>query len=574
MNVSPQTPEDRPAERGMIRKPWADQIKIGLFYPNRYALAMSNLGFQTIYRLFNRESDVICERFLADDPLTAQVKNLRSRENRRPARDFDILAFSVAYENDYPHMLSLLEAAGLPLQARKRGPESPLVMAGGVAVMLNPEPLAEFCDLFLLGEAEATLPAFLESYRRADNHRELLEQIPLEVAGAYVPRHYQPVYQSDGPLEAFTAADPRITRVKSPKPAEVSTLKTATTILTPDTMFPDTCLIEVSRGCPHGCRFCSAGYIYRPPRYRDPQFLEACLREAARTTHRVGLVGAAVSDYPGIGELCAQMADTGLRLSFSSLRADALTDELLAVLRTHRAKTATIAPEAGSPRLRRVINKGLSEEDILQAAEKLVRAGIPNLKLYFMVGLPTETDDDSQAIVTLCEKIKSVFLDASRKMKRIGTLTVNATPFVPKPATPFQWAAMTSPRILKKRIRKLRNNLQRIANVRFQNESLREAYVQALMARGDRRVAQILLEHHHQDGRWPQTLKAPPIETDFYTLRERPEDELLPWDFIDTGVSRDFLWREYQRALGARPTRPCPPEQACQRCQACEPAPP
>lgn len=559
MNVPPQPPEDHPAEIGMIRKTWADQIKVGLFYPNRYALAMSNLGYQTIYNLFNREADVLCERFLVDTPVASPAADLLSRENRRPARDFDVLAFSIAFENDYPNILRLLNACGLPLQARDRGAEAPLVMAGGVAVMLNPEPLATFFDLFLIGEAEATLPAFLERYRRAGDRRSFLDQMPLDVPGAYVPRHYQPAYHPDGPLEAFTAADHRIARVELPKAANVGTLKTTTTILTPDTTFPDTCLIEVSRGCPHGCRFCSAGYIYRPPRYRHPRFLEACLREAARTTHRVGLVGAAVSDFPGLGELCAQIADTGLRLSFSSLRADALTDELLAVLRANRTKTATIAPEAGSPRLRRVINKGLSEEDILQAAENLVRAGIPNLKLYFMVGLPTETDDDSRAIVTLCEKIKSVFLDASRKMKRIGTLTVNATPFVPKPATPFQWVAMTPPRILKKRIRTLRKNLQRIANVRFQNESVRGAYVQALLARGDRRVARILLQHHQMNAGWPSTLKTPSIDTDFFTLRERPQQELLPWDFIDTGVSRDFLWREYQRALALGPTRPCPP---------------
>ncbi len=570
MKSSVRISEKHPAESGVIRKTWANQIKVGLFYPNRYALAMSNLGFQTVYRLFNNAADVICERFLAGGPLESVKSGLLSRESRRPPRDFDVLAFSVAFENDYPHILQLLSQTGFPLEARERDVDAPLLLAGGVAVMLNPEPLAAFFDLFLIGEAEAMLPAFLESYRKADgDHRTLLDTIPLDVPGAYVPRHYRPVYKQNGQLKAVAVADPRMARIVAPKAANVAALETTSTIITADTTFPDTCLIEVSRGCPHGCRYCSAGYIYRPPRYRDPDLLERCLRDAARTVQRVGLVGAAVSDYPAIGELCGRVADTDLRLSFSSLRADALTEDLLAVLRANGTKTATLAPEAGSARLRQVINKGLNEDDILQAAAKLVGAGIPNLKLYFMIGLPTETDADVEAIVTLVEALKAVFLDASRKMKRIGTITVNATPFVPKPSTPFQWAGMASPGLLKKNLRHLRKRLQRIANVRFQHESIREAYVQALLARGDRRVADVLRHHHQTSARWPQTLQTTALDTDFFALRERGADELLPWDFIDTGVSRDFLWREYQRALDGRTTPPCPADGRCHRCEAC-----
>ncbi len=574
MKSSRRTSEKHPAESGVIRKTWANQIKVGLFYPNRYELAMSNLGFQTVYRLFNNAADVICERFLAGGPLKSINSRLLSRENRRPASDFDILAFSVAFENDYPRILQLLRLTGLPLQARERDADAPLILAGGVAVMLNPEPLAAFFDLFLIGEAEAILPAFLDSYRQADgDHRILLDTIPLDVPGAYVPRHYRPVYQQNGQLEAVAVADPRMARVSSPRATNVAALETTSTIITTDTTFPDTCLIEVSRGCPHGCRYCSAGYIYRPPRYRDPDVLERCLHAAARTVRRVGLVGAAVSDYPHIGALCGRVADTDLRLSFSSLRADALSAELLAVLRANRTKTATIAPEAGTPRLRQVINKGLNEDDILQAAEKLVRAGIPNLKLYFMIGLPTETDADIEAIVTLVQAVKTVYLNASRKMKRIGTVTVNATPFVPKPSTPFQWAGMASPGLLKKHLRRLRKGLQRIANIRFQHESIRASYVQALLARGDRRVADVLRHHHQTAAGWPQTLRTTALDTDFFALRERSADELLPWDFIDTGVSRDFLWREYERALEGRATPPCPAEGHCHRCEACNPLP-
>ena len=258
----------------------------------------------------------------------------------------------------------------------------------------------------------------------------------------------------------------------------------------------------------------------------------------------------------------------GARLSFSSLRADALDGELLAVLKANRTKTVTIAPEAGSQRLRNVINKGLTESDILTAAELSVRAGIPNLRLYFMVGLPTETEDDIEAIVVLCRKVKQVFLETSRPQRRIGTLTVSVNAFVPKPATPFQWAAMDALAQLQAKTRALRRGLKPLANVRFQMENLRGSQVQALLSRGDRRLAGLLLQHHQLGGNWSQTLKESAIDLPAYTTRARTQEEKLPWDFIDTGVQRAFLWQDYQEALAAHPAPPCPPN-GCSRCGAC-----
>jgi radical SAM superfamily enzyme YgiQ (UPF0313 family) len=538
---------------------------VGLAFPQHYGLAMSNLGYQTVYRQFNAFEDVVCERFCL--PAAPDVR-LRSIENDHPPTAFDILAFSMAFENDYPHLLQLLDRARLPLLAKDRDASHPLIVIGGIAPMLNPEPLALFADMILLGEAEAILPDFMECYRRWSNRRQFLQHAATAVPGAYIPAFYSVTHDPHGKIAAVTPAPAIPATVSLARAADVEILDTSSTVLTADTTFADTCLIEVSRGCPHGCRFCSAGFVYRPPRFRSAAFLEESIRTAMARTSRVGLVGAAVSDFPDLSAICRRFDGTDLRLSFSSLRADALTDDLLQVLKANRTKTATIAPEAGSQRMRNVINKGLTEEDILCAAEKIVKAGIPNLRLYFLVGLPTETMEDIDAIIALCRQIKSVFLSASRRQKRIGTITVNTNPFIPKPATPFQWAAMDTVAALQTKARLLRDGLKAIANVRFQMEKIRDGYVQAFLSRGDRRIADLLLQRHHLDGNWGQTLKQSPIDTATFVTRPRGRDEILPWDFIDPGVSKDFLWRDYQKALAGRTSPPCPSE-GCTRCGAC-----
>lgn len=561
------------AEHGTLRKAWAGRIRVALVYPNSYAVGMSNLGFQTVYRLLNDLDGVVCERAFLPDGNTPQAAPV-TVESGQPLTAFDAVAFSVSFENDYPNILTLLQKAGIPLRSRDRGTPHPLVMAGGVACFLNPEPLAPFIDLFLIGEAEEMLSDFFGAFDPGADRRSLLPRLARTQPGLYVPACYRPDYNPDGTLQAFTpVADvpPRVRRVFL---RDVAATPTCSAVVTPHTTFENTYLIETGRGCPHGCRFCSAGYIYRPPRFRPLRLLEENLRRGTAVTNRIGLVGAAVSDLPDIGALCSGVRGSEVRISFSSLRADALTPELIATLQQSRVKTATIAPDAGSERMRRVINKGIDEPSILTAAETLVAAGIPNLKLYFMVGLPTETSADVAAVVALCKRIKHQFLKSSRSRGRIGELTVSLNSFVPKPVTPFQWVAMDAVQTLKSKSRQVKEGLKKVANVRVHADVPRWAFLQALFSRGDRRVAGLLEAAAANAWNWPQTYKASVLNPSFYVNRERPLGEVLPWDFIDHGVRKAFLKTEYRRALAARTSPDCPMDGSCSRCGACPGQPP
>ncbi|MFO7688422.1 MAG: radical SAM protein [Desulfobacterales bacterium] len=561
------------AEIGTIRKSGPHRLRVALVYPNRYSVGMSNLGFQVVYRLLNRIDGIICERaFLPDGKALAEIR-ITSVESGRPLTDFDIIAFSVSFENDYPNILAVLATAGLPLQSRDRRDAHPLVIAGGVACFLNPEPLAPFIDCFLIGEAEVMLEGFCDCLQDCGfpglrDRRQLLGACARRVQGVYAPQFYRPVYGETGSLAAVELLADVPAKIDRTYLADLSQAPTCSVVVTPHTAFDRTFLIEVGRGCPHGCRFCSAGFVYRPPRYRPLSLLQACLQQGAAVTDRIGLVGAAVSDLPELKELCRRAGADDIRLSFSSLRADALDDELVAVLRRSRVKTATIAPDAGSERMRQVINKGIDEAAILKAAALLVDGGVPNIKLYFMIGLPTETADDVEAIVGLCKKIKHVFLSRSRGQKRIGEMTVSLSCFVPKPATPFQWAAMDDVSTLKKKIRTVKEGLRKVPNIRVHADVPRWAYVQALLSRGDRRVADLLILANKNRQNWPQSLKETPLNADFFVVRSRPLDEVLPWDFIDHGVKKSFLAGEYRKALAGQPSPACPMAD-CLRCGIC-----
>lgn len=567
-------------ERGTVRKDWGGKLRIALAFPNRYAVGMSNLGFQAVYGALNRYERVVCERFFYPEPqdlptLRQQPGRLLSIESHRPLGDFDLLAFSIPFENDYSNALEMITLGGLPPLSEQRREGHPYVAAGGIAVFMNPEPLAPFLDFVFVGEGETLVPDFLRFWLqpryRETVRRELLQALAGEVPGIYVPSLYRVSYHGDGTLAAVEPLP------GSGAPAKVicrrTDLTTAspcrTAILTPNTEFNNVLLVEIGRGCGHGCRFCAAGFIYRPVRHHRAAALEETITTCFPETSRVGLVSAAVSDHPEISHLCQHLLDSGRLLSFSSLRADGITPELVGALRASEHRAVAMAVEAGSARLRRVINKDLTLEEIYHAAALLTQGGILNLKLYFMIGLPTETREDLEAIIEVAKGVKHHVLKVSRGQKRLGTITLSINAFIPKPFTPFQWTGFAGVQTLKERARWVQQALRKVPNVRVHFDVPKWAYVQALLARGDRRVGMFLEKVALDQLSWSQAMRTTPFNPDFWVMRERGREEVFPWEVIELGVQRSFLWEEYQRGLREESTEPCRPTEDCHRCGAC-----
>ncbi|MBF0226493.1 MAG: radical SAM protein [Desulfobacterales bacterium] len=542
-------------EKGIIIKDKKTRIKIALIYPNAYQLGMANLGFQSVYRIFSNVENVVCERAFFDIEILKKEKKIVTKETGYALKEFDIIAFSISFENDYINVLKILKNAGMLLESKSRL-LPPLVIAGGAACIINPEPIASFIDLFLIGEAESSIPLFFKYYDENESKNILLKNIADNVPSAYVPAFYEE-------SSAFYDTETRVKRAFINTPELSSTV-----VYTPNTIFENTYLIEIGRGCLNGCRFCSAGYIYRPPRFQPLSNIKERITEACQFTNRFGLVGASVSDYPYISELCAFAIDQGIKLSFSSFRADGINKEILEVLKQSGIKTATIAPDAGSERMRKIINKKLKEDDILNAVENIITSDIPNIKLYFMIGLPYEDISDIYALIDLVKKIKENFLISSRPKKRIGNITVSINPFIPKPFTPFQWIAMDSQSQLKIKINIIRKNLNKIPNVTLNFESLKMANIQALLSRGDRNTGKAMLLSIEKDINISSALKQMEINPEFYVTRNRNIDETLPWDFIDHGINKSFLAEELKAAKDGRETHKCIIN-SCKRCGIC-----
>jgi len=559
------------AERRLFSPGPSGPLQVCLVYPNTYPVGMANLGFQALLRLLGEDPRVTVDRaFLPDGPRAAWPRTLRSLEQDRPVRDFDVVAFSISFETDYVHVLDCLGLAGIPLRSADRARRAPLVLAGGPATFLNPEPLAPFVDLYLVGEAEAMLGEFLERAAAAPDRAAMLEASE-DVGGAYRPDRWTAEYDGRGDLVAFRHAAGR-TRVERRWVADLDAFATDSAILAPDAVFGDMALVEASRGCEWGCRFCAAGFMYRPVRYRSAARLRASVARGLRERRTIGLVGAEMASQPGIAALCQEIAAAGGRASPSSLKADVITPALARALGRGGNRSVTIAPEAGSERMRRIINKNLTEAEILRAAEWLVGEGVDALKLYVMVGLPAERDDDVAGIVDLARKVRARLTRGERRV--CGRILVSINPFVPKPWTPFQWEPMEDLGVLRRKLRGLREALGAVPGVEVETESPRAAYLQTLLSRGDRRVAAVLERLHARPDEWWPTLRAlraggdGVVDPDRFVHRELGADALLPWDFIDHGIDKRYLLAERRKAFAGLQTPPCDTA-TCHSCGAC-----
>jgi radical SAM family uncharacterized protein len=545
-------------EEGVVRKDWGGRVSVALVYPNTYAVGMSNLGFQTVYERLNALPDAVCERAFFPDPEDADEFSRTgtepfSLESLRPLREFDVVGFSVTYEGDYINVLRLLRMAGIPGRAADRGPGDPLVLMGGVCAFSNPEPMAPFMDAIAVGEGEELVGEIVAAYAacRASGQAGLrpavIERLK-SLQGIYVPAAYEVIYTSDGTIEAVTPREPDVPAlVVKRRLRDVNLFETRSILKTPKAEYGHMALLEVGKGCGRGCRFCLEGQVYRPVRHRSLEALRESVAQIAKESKRVGLVGACVSDYPWIGELMKMLEEYGVEVSISSLRADSLTEDLVASLQRGGHRTLTMAPEAGTERLRRVVRKVITDEQIYAACDLLRKYGIPNLKCYFMIGQPTETMEDVEAIPDLARRMLERLRVPGPDGHPFGKLTLSVSSFVPKPWTPFQWAPFDEPRDLEAKLEVIKGGARRI-QVRVVHENPREAGLQALLARGDRRVADFLEIAARMDGDWRRAMREWSGDPDFYTRRERASSEIMPWDHFDVGVKKAGLLREWQRA--------------------------
>jgi radical SAM superfamily enzyme YgiQ (UPF0313 family) len=550
-------------EKGYVQKPHGGRLRVALAFPNTYYVGMSSLGFQTVYRLFNDLDDVVCERvFLPPkQELRAQLDAgapLLTLESQTPVADFDVFAFSVSFEWDYTNVVTMLRLAGLPPRATARSSRHPLIVVGGAVTFVNPEPLAPFADVVAAGEGEVLIPDLVDTLREDVSRDEQYARLATK-RGFYIPSFYDVHYKDDGRIAGFEAkagtGAPAVVKKAAVKSAE-RLEPPATSIFTPDTEFGSRFLVEVVRGCANLCRFCWAGYNYLPVRaFPADRILELAAR-ARQYANRAGLVSIALCDHPEIERILTGLLELGYSISPASLRLDDLTEPIVRLLKQSGERSLTIAPETGSDRLRRVINKTVTNDEILASADLIFANGIDNLKLYYMIGLPTETDDDLQAIRDLTAGMRDAMMRHGRPRGHIGRIVGSVNPLIPKPGTAYQWLPMEDPAVTDRKGKKLRQLLAGLDNVYFSIKSERHSYYQALLSLGDRRVADAIEVAERNGGNWRAAVAEANVDADFYIFRDRSNDAVLPWDIIDGGMKTSFFQSEFRKALREEWTLP------------------
>ncbi len=573
-------------------------IRFAMCFPDVYEIGMSYLGIQILYDMFNRREDTYCERVYSPWPdldkiMREQRIPLFSMETQSPIRDFDFLGITIQYEMCYTNILQVIDLSGIPLLSKDRTEEDPIVIGGGPCTY-NPEPIADFFDMFYIGEGEESYDALLDLYKEYKNsemtRREYLRRAS-SIPGIYVPQMYDVTYKEDGTIEAIS---PNMEGVpKEVVKVVVKDFKKAPYPMKPVVPYlratQDRVVLEVMRGCIRGCRFCQAGMIYRPTRQKPVEMIKEYAETMLKNTgyDEISLSSLSTSDYEALPELMdyliGHFPEQHIQVSLPSLRIDAFSLDVMKKVQDIHKVSLTFAPEAGTQRLRNVINKGLTEEDILSGVTQAFAGGWNKVKLYFMMGLPTETMEDIEGIPELCEKISEIYYDTVPKEQRVGSLqiTASASFFVPKPFTPFQWAPMLDRETYLSHAHHARDHFREMRNTKrlkfvFHDEDI--SIIEGIYARGDRRLSRLVLEVYRQGGifdawteffsmqRYRDAMEALSIDPGFYLTRPRPVDEVLPWDHINCGVSKQFLIREWENAKKEQVTPNC--RANCQGCGA------
>jgi radical SAM superfamily enzyme YgiQ (UPF0313 family) len=549
-------------EAGFVRKPHGGRLRVALSFPNSYWVGMSNLGLQTVYQLFNADERVVCERvFLPGkqelDAFVSGREPFVTIESQTPVRQFDVLAFSLSFEWDYTNVVTMLRLAGLEPRADRCDRRDPLVVIGGAVTFLNPEPLAPFADVIAAGEAELLVPALVDAFADEDSRdrQKLLTRLAAQ-RGFYVPSFYDVSYGGPGRVAAITPRPGTGASAPVGKAAIKAAARLdppATSIFTPDTEFGSRLLIEVVRGCANLCRFCWAGYNYLPVRPFSADRILDIAQRARPYADRAGLVSIALCDHPDIERIIGGLIDMGYSVSPASLRLDDLTEAIVTLLRKGGERSITIAPETGSDRLRRVINKTVTNEQILDKSDLIFRTGFENLKLYFMIGLPTETDEDLVAIRDLTLAIRDRML-ANAAPGRVGRIVASVNPLIPKPGTTYQWMPMTDARVIDAKIERLRALVKDDEHVYFNIKSERHSFYQGLLSLGDRRVADVIEIAERNGHNWRAAVAESGIDADAYLYRDRSGDDFLPWHIIDGAEKTAFFRRELAKGAEAETT--------------------